>query len=508
MRLLVQPYGAGKAFVVLLVVLVQALLQVAGVTSIFPFLALAADPDSFRSSTLGLRILAHLPPMTSQQLLMWAGFLSIGLLILSNAASLLSDYVRARYAQHLGHWLRLRVLRRIASRPWSYFLGQNTAILLKKTTWDVNNMIMNVVLPLLEGFARLLTAVFLTVTLVVISPRIAIFASLVLVVYYVFIFAILQKPRRRLSEAHRAADRGAFQDAQQLLAGIKTVKLYGVENFFIERFAQHSLTQALVNSRANLYYHFPKYVLEPIAFGGVIATVLLFAARGENLGQIIPILGVVGLAGYRLLPALQLLYTQMAQIATNRHALEEVFNEFTGDEDHAGTSIPSLLPREVRKAKRFDRAIHLENVGFSYSGGGKPVLRDLNVTIPKHASVGVVGKTGSGKSTLIDILMGLHAPTTGRVKVDDIALSSENVSDWQAGIGYVPQEIFLIDDTVARNIALGVPDNEIELSRLREAAAAASILEFIEEELPGGFGAVVGERGVRWSGGQRQRISL
>jgi ABC-type multidrug transport system fused ATPase/permease subunit len=508
LRFLVQPYGSGKALFVLLVVLLQALLQVAGVTSVFPFLALASDPDSFRASALGARVLDYLPPMTNQQLLMWSGLLSIGVLILSNAANLLSDYVRARYAQGLGHWLRLRLLRRMASRPWGYFLGQNTAILLKKTTWDVNNMIGNVVLPLLEGFARLLTAVFLTATLVVISPGIAIFASLILTAYYVVVFAILRKPRHRLSEALRAADRGAFQDAQQLLAGIKTVKLYGVERFFLERFARHSLTQALVNCRATLYYHFPKYVLEPIAFGGVILAVLLFAARGEDLGQIIPVLGVAGLAGYRLLPAMQLLYTQMAQIATNRHTLEEVFNEFTGDADHARKPLPSLLHGEGRKPMRFERAIQLENVAFSYSDGGKPVLRDLDITLPKHASVGIVGKTGSGKSTLIDILMGLHVPVAGRVVVDGISLSAENVSEWQAGIGYVPQEIFLIDDTVARNIALGVPDDEIDLPRLREAAAAASILKFIEEELPGGFGAVVGERGVRLSGGQRQRIAL
>jgi ATP-binding cassette subfamily C protein len=353
-----------------------------------------------------------------------------------------------------------------------------------------------------------MTAVFLVATLLVISPRIALAAGLVLTIYYVVVFMILRRPRRLLSQALREADRGAFRDAQQLLGGIKTVKIYGVERFFVERYARHSLVQARVNSRTPLHYHAPKYFLEPVAFGAIVVAVMIYAAGGRELGEIIPILGVIGLAGYRLLPAMQLLYSQIAVVGTNRHALDEVYGEFASSQDGPADASMTVLPNRAKEPLCWSGAIGFEGVSFQYESGTKPVLHDLVLTIPKHTSLGVIGKTGSGKSTFVDLLMGLHLPTGGRIVVDGKPLTPEMLDSWQAGIGYVPQEIFLIDDTVARNIALGLPDNEIDADRLREAAAAASILEFIEEELPGGFEATVGERGVRLSGGQRQRIAL
>ncbi len=506
--ILVQPFGTAKALAVLVIVLVQGILQVAGVTSVFPFLALAADPNSIRSSGFGSRVLSHLPPMDNQQLLLWAGVLSILMLVISNVANLFSDYARARYAHGLGHFLRLRLLEKLSSRPWRYFLGQNTGVLLKKTTWDVGNTVNQVVLPILEGTARLVTAVFLVATLVALSPKIAVVAAFVLAIYYAVVFVVLQRSRRRLSHAARDADRGAFREAQQLLAGIKTVKIHSVESFFVERFARHSLVQARVSSKLPLHYQAPKYILEPIAFGGLILAVIIYAASGHNLNQIIPALGVIGFAGYRLLPAMQLLYAAIAQIGTNRHALDEIYQEFSGDNAEELDNQTKLSLQDRLEPMQLDHEIRFDDVCFQYDSAAKLVLNHVNLSIRKRTSVGIVGPTGSGKSTLVDILMGLHVPTAGRLLVDGCPLTEENTRFWQAGIGYVPQEIFLIDDTVARNIALGVRDEHIDMHRVREAASAASILDFIQKDLPGGFQSIVGERGVRLSGGQRQRIAL
>ncbi len=504
---LMRPYGLGKTILVLVVILLQGVLQVLGVTSIFPFLALAADPEAFRSSNLGGRFLSCLPPLSNPQLLVWAGVFSIGALVLSNAANLLSDYVRARYAHGLGHWLRLRLLEQIASRPWSYFLTQNTGILLKKINNDVIGMVNFVLLALLEGSARAVTAVLLVAMLLAINFKVAVAAALVLGIYYALVFKALKVGRRRLSQAGRLADRGAFTQVQQLLSGVKTVKIHHAERSFIERYGQHSLVQARVNSVTPLHLQAPKYLLEPVAFGGVILVVVLYAAGGQSLTQIIPILGVVGLAGYRLLPAVQLLYGQIAQIGTYRHTLEEVYEEFHSHDVFNSAGAGELL--EAKPAPmRWNQSIVLDNLSFRYASAAKDTLRDINLEIPRKSSIGLIGATGSGKSTLVDLLMGLHQPTGGRVLVDGVALTPENIRSWQAGIGYVPQDIFLTDDTVARNIALGVPDHEIDKVQLRAAAAAASILQFIESELPQGFDSVVGERGVRLSGGQRQRIAL
>jgi ABC-type multidrug transport system fused ATPase/permease subunit len=250
-----------------------------------------------------------------------------------------------------------------------------------------------------------------------------------------------------------------------------------------------------------------RYLIEPLAFGGLVLAVVLLALRGRDFSDILPNLGVMAVAGYRLLPSLQLLYSQVTQLTSMRYSLDEVFEEFVAaerDEKSGNVEISLVKPRPI---EWYD-TITLDDVSFVYLGTDRRVLDRFSIAIRKNTSIGFVGPTGSGKSTLIDLLLGLHRPTSGRVLIDGKPLTLELVPSWQATIGYVPQEIFLIDDTIARNIALGVPDNEIDKARLREVCAMAQILDFIETELRDGFQTTVGERGVRLSGGERQRLGL
>jgi ATP-binding cassette subfamily C protein len=215
----------------------------------------------------------------------------------------------------------------------------------------------------------------------------------------------------------------------------------------------------------------------------------------------------MAVAGYRLVPAVQLLYSQVTQITSMRYSLDQVFNEFVAAESDEEASNLEISLGKSHPIEWHD-AIALDEVSFIYPGTDRRILDRFSVTIQKNTSIGFIGPTGSGKSTLIDVLLGLHRPTSGQVLIDSKALTLELVPSWQATIGYVPQDIFLIDDTIARNIALGVPDNEIENARLREVCAMAQILDFIEIELRDGFQTTVGERGVRLSGGERQRLGL
>src|SRR5262249_4354617 len=250
-------------------------------------------------------------------------------------------------------------------------------------------------------------------------------------------------------------------------------------------------------------------LIEPIAFGGLVVAVLLLAARGRDFSDILPNLGVMALAGYRLLPSLQLLYSQLTQVSSVRHAVDEVYDEFVAAETDRSSS-PAIRTDALARVRplRWTDSITLREVSFCYPGASRPTLDGISLTIPKNTSLGVIGPTGSGKSTLVDLLLGLYQPAAGEIRIDDRLLTPVLVPSWQATIGYVPQDIFLIDDTIARNVAFGLPDNEIDPARLREACATAQILDFIETEVPNGFDTYVGERGIRLSGGQRQRIGL
>jgi ABC-type multidrug transport system fused ATPase/permease subunit len=504
---LARPYGRKKLALVFFLSLAQGIFQVIGVTSIFPFLAIAADPDRIRHSQFGLHFLALLPPMSNRELLITAGIVAIVGLLLSNAVNLLAEYARTRYAHSFGHWLRVRLLRKMASQPYGYFLQRNSGDLLKKVVGDVMNYIDGVLLPLLDSIARGLTAALLLATLFLVQPIIALSATLGFGAFYLIIFRLLARKRREANEGLRTSFAGSYREAQQMLGGIKPIKVHRAEEHFLSRFAGYSAIVAQMFARVPIIANSARYLVEPLAFGGLVLAVVVLAARGRDFSDILPNLGVMAVAGYRLLPTLQLLYGQVTHLTSMRYSLDEVFEEFAAAEQEEKSGNVEISLRKPRPVE-WQSAITLDAVSFIYPGTDRLVLDRFSVTIQKNMSIGFIGPTGSGKSTLIDLLLGLHRPTSGRVLVDGRPLTPEMIPSWQATIGYVPQEIFLIDDTIARNIALGVPDNEIDDTRLQEVCAIAQILDFIETELRDGFQTTAGERGVRLSGGQRQRLGL
>jgi ABC-type multidrug transport system fused ATPase/permease subunit len=504
---LARPYGRKKLALVFFLSLAQGIFQVIGVTSIFPFLAIAADPDRIRHSQFGLRFLALLPPMSDRELLITAGIVAIVGLLLSNAVNLLAEYARTRYVHSFGHWLRVRLLRKMASQPYGYFLQRNSGDLLKKVVGDVMNYIDGVLLPLLDSIARGLTAALLLATLFLVQPVIALSATLGLGAFYLIIFRLLARKRREANEGLRTSFAGSYREAQQMLGGIKPIKVHRAEEHFLSRFAGYSAIVAQMFARVPIIANSARYLVEPLAFGGLVLAVVVLAARGRDFSDILPNLGVMAVAGYRLIPTLQLLYGQVTHFTSMRYSLDEVFEEFAAaerEEESGNVEISLIKPRPIE----WQNAITVDAVSFIYPGTDRPVLDRFSITIQKNTSIGFIGPTGSGKSTLIDLLLGLHRPTSGRVLIDGQPLTPELIPSWQAAIGYVPQEIFLIDDSIARNIALGVPENQIDDARLQEVCAIAQILDFIETELRDGFQTTAGERGVRLSGGQRQRLGL
>jgi ATP-binding cassette, subfamily B, bacterial PglK len=504
---LARPYGRKKLAFVFFLSLAQGIFQVVGVTSIFPFLAIAADPDRIRHSQFGLRFLALLPPMSNRELLITAGIVAIVGLLLSNAVNLLAEYARTRYAHSFGHWLRVRLLRRMASQPYGYFLQRNSGDLLKKVVGDVMNYIDGVLLPLLDSIARGLTAALLLATLFLVQPVIALSATVGFGAFYLIIFRLLARKRREAKEGLGTSFAGSYREAQQMLGGIKPIKVHRAEEHFLSRFAGYSAIVAQMFARVPIISNSVRYLVEPLAFGGLVLAVVVLAARGRDFSDILPNLGVMAVAGYRLLPTLQLLYGQVTHLTSMRYSLDEVFEEFAAAEQEEKSGNVEISLRKPRPIE-WQNAITLDAVSFFYPGTDRLVLDRFSVAIQKNTSIGFIGPTGSGKSTLIDLLLGLHRPTSGRVLIDGQPLTSELIPSWQITIGYVPQEIFLIDDTIARNIALGVPDNEIDDARLQEVCAIAQILDFIKTELRDGFQTAAGERGVRLSGGQRQRLGL
>lgn len=498
------PYGRLKLFAMLGLILFNGLLQLIGVTSVFPFFALASDPERIRHSNIGSRVLELLPPLTSNQLLIAAGCFAIVMLILASLGSLASEVVRVRYAYGFCHWLRTRLFEAYACQPYAFFLRRNSAEL-NQRLFDVQMFIQNVLLPVGEILTRLVLIVLMVGAVFLVQPWIALGALVVFGGFYLLAFLWLRPRTRAIGEGFMVHNVGFWKNANQFLHGIKTVMVQGKGRYFMERALEHSGRIGFFQSKIPAYSNGPRYLIEPIAFGGLVAIVVVLALQGRPFSDILPNLTVMAFAGYKLLPALQLLYSQLVTVAAHNYTLNHLEEELavTRQADAVAAVDGAALP-----PLSFHREIRLECLGFQYPGANAPTLQDFSLTIAKNELVGIAGPSGSGKSTLVDLMLGLHLPQSGRMLVDGAPLTRQNLAAWRKIIGYVPQDIYLLDDTIEANIAFGVDPSDADQSALREAAQGAQILEFIEKELPQGFKTTVGERGVRLSGGQRQRIGL
>lgn len=498
------PYGRLKLFAVLGLILFNGLLQLVGVTSIFPFFALAADPERIRNSNFGAWFIKLLPPMSNNGLLASAGIIAIILLIIASIGSMASEVVRIRYGYGFSQWLRGRLMRSYATMPYSFFLLRNSTDLTRKV-FDIQQFTSYILLPVGEIISRVVLITLLVSMVFLVQPMIAVGSVVTLGGFYLAAFLWMRPRTRDVSEKIELHQAGFWKHTNQFLQGIKTVLVHGKRSHFIEVALKHSDQVGINQSKVPIYSNGPRYMIEPIAFGGLVAIVVVMALQGRPFTDILPNLSVIALAGYKLLPALQLLFSQLVTVSSNQYTLTQLEEEIMDIELDAAQvdSVPGISDHLT-----FAREIRLENISFRYPSGAAPILKDFNLVISKNESVGIAGPSGSGKSTLVDLLLGLHSPQSGVILIDDTYLDQDNMNAWRSLIGYVPQDIYILDDSIAANIAFGIPEEKINQSYLRRAAEAAQILDFIEKELPEGFLTTVGERGVRLSGGQRQRIGL
>jgi ABC-type multidrug transport system fused ATPase/permease subunit len=411
-------------------------------------------------------------------------------------------YLVTRFARGVATTLGIRLLRQYLARPFEWFLQQHSADLGKSVLTEVQQVVTGSIAPAVRALANGVVLVFLVGFLLYLEPVGAIAVGLLLGLCFGAIYARLRGYLLEIGRDRKAAVRERYKITTEAMGGIKEVKILGLEDAYVKRFLDPSWRLARHQASVSLLGEMPRYVLEALAFGGMLLFVLyLLWTHDGGLDAVLPVLGAFAFAGLKLMPTVQTLFRDLAQIRFNEPALEALHTDLSTGMTKARRRRPNERPVRLR------RALRLEGVRYGYPEAGRPALDGLTLEIPAGTSAGFVGPTGAGKTTAIDVILGLLLPQEGRLLVDDVEITGENRHDWQAEIGYVPQSIFLADDTVAANIAFGVPEGEIDHEAVVRAAKLAHLDGFVET-LERAYDTLVGERGVRFSGGQRQRIGI
>ncbi|MDP2258244.1 MAG: ABC transporter ATP-binding protein [Caulobacter sp.] len=504
---LLTPAERRRALVLLLLVIAMAMLDVIGMASVMPFLAVMANPDMVTENRVLGDVYERLGFSSTDRFLFFLGAASFTLLVLAAVVRIVGHYTVNRYTQMRTHSIGVRLLDTYLRRPYAFYLNRHTGDLAKGLLSEVNQLVSQVYQPLSQVIAQTITLAALLSLLFVVDPMVALIMIGVLGGSYSLVYLTIRTYLGRVGLERVKANRARFQVVSEALGGIKPLKLTGRERTYIDRFSAASSTMARHQSMNATLSLAPKFVIEAIAFGGIILlTLALMAHYGGHeagaLGKVLPLLGLYAFVGYRMLPAVQAIYGAMTQLRFGAAALESIHADFEGRD-----ALPALPRREVEHLSAREK-VELRDITFTYDGDKGAGVKGVDIDIVIGSTLGIVGSTGAGKTTLVDVMLGLLRPQAGGIIVDGVPVTDANLREWQATLGYVPQDIFLVDASVSENIALGVPPAGIDQDRVRDCARMAQILEFIEGELPEGFETSVGERGVRLSGGQRQRIGI
>lgn len=496
------PLDKRKLFYVSIVVIIMTFIESVGVISIMPFLAAIASPESIHSNVLLKKLYTLLNVTNEKEFIIALGIISLGVVVVSAFFKIITQYYLNRFSNLQRHYFSSRLLSIYLKQDYSFFINRNSSDLTKKILADVDQVVWGIIQPLLTVVSYSLVVIAMVALIVLYDPIMAFTIASVLLLFYISMYLLIRQFMARISKEFSKANHERYQSCQEVFGGIKDVMINNVQNFYFERFDKNSRIYARHLASQNLLGQIPLHVIETIGYGCLILLAIFLVLDNQHITDILPIIGLYGVAAYRMLPAAQNIFRSVNSIKFSMHILDEVVDEFK-------------LDRKVERSKKiqsrlmFKQKIRLVDVSFSYQGDqSKPVLSHFNLELEKNSSVGIVGKSGSGKSTLMDVMLGLLKPTSGSIWIDDVQLTDHNVHDWQSIVSYVPQFIYLADTTIAENIAFGINKADIDYDLVRRSAELAQIHDFIETELPNGYDTRIGERGVLLSGGQRQRIGI
>jgi ATP-binding cassette, subfamily B, bacterial PglK len=490
-----------KSLGLLFLIILMAFFDALGVASIMPFTMLLTGSKDLDESIY----LSTLTKITGSEgyndTIFYIGLLTLVILLISLTLKAITSYAMQRYTLLREYTISVRLLRKYLYQNYDWYTGRNSSALTKNIISEVGILVGNGLMPLFTVISQFLVSCAILISLSIINFKIAMIVFSIVGGLYFIIMLTTNNILKVLAETRSDMNEKRFSAVSQIFLAFKEIKFRNKENDFKKMFSLPSYEYAKAQAAVQIIAQLPRFLVEALAFGGLITVILITLSIGENLESLIPILVLYIFAGYRLLPAVQQLYANFAYLKYAKPAIELIYDEMKTlniQENDNVTPIVSKAPYALR----------MNSVSYSYPNANKKALNEINLDIKATSKVGIIGSSGCGKSTLIDLMLGLIYPSDGEVYVCDQLINNVNRKNLCEFMGYVPQSIFLSDKTIAENIAFALPRKDVALPQVIAAAKTAQIHDFIMNELPEQYKTLVGENGIRLSGGQKQRIGI
>ena len=500
---LLSPKERKKASLLLLMILLMAAIDVVGVASILPFMSVLVNPNLIETNFILINLFEFSRVFgveNNQQFLFVLGVMVFIILVVSLIFKAITTYFQIRFNEMVKYNMSKRMVEKYLHQPYEWFLNNHTAELGKTILLEISNVCSKGIRPLIDLIARSIISIFLITLLFLTDPKLTLVVGFLIGGIYYIIFFFSKKYLNRIGGENLKLNRLRFKSIIDAFGGSKEVKVRGIEQNFINNFSKPSKIFAANQAFVGIVGLMPRYILEATAFGGIILIILYKMSVSGTFSAALPIISLYVFAGYRLLPAAQIIYSSFTQLTFTSPSIEKLYNDINNLNSINLDRDKGLLP--------LNKKISLNNICYSYPNASKTALKNISLSISVKNTIGLVGATGSGKTTVVDIILGLLEAQKGTLEIDGKIINKQNTQSWQRSIGYVPQNIYLSDDTVAANIAFGQDPGDIDKEKIQKASKIASLHDFVIHELPNKYETTIGERGVRLSGGQRQRIGI
>ncbi len=477
----------------------SAFFQVVGIASIGPFISILSNPEIIHSN----EILAFAYDLggfeTDLQFIFAAAIGSLVMILVSNAIAGLTIWFTFKFAVMLGSRLQQTVYRGFLYKSYLFHKTKNYNQSIAVVAQQIPRFVYMVFQPFLLLTSQLFVALIILVGLLILDPLLAVIAGAIIGGSYLATYVVLRKKLAHHGKVVSAKNSKVQSILSESFIGIKDVKLGSMERNYINQFDHINVKGLRSQAFISLSGDLPKFVIESISFGAILVLALVLLTTQSDIRNVVPILSIYAIAGYKLLPTMQQIYKSISSLSGHGSVAKIV-------RDQVDSAVDIRESREKVEPMRI-HTVELEGATFSYSSDADPAVNNVSIKLSRGHIYSLAGHSGSGKSTLADLLLGLLDLGSGKIIVNGEALTQEKLQSFRSGLGYVAQSIFILDDNVVNNVAFGVPEKEIDLERVKKALKMANADEFVES-LPDGMYANLGQDGKLLSGGQRQRIGI